>query len=165
MKLQCCVQFYHWDYWTLLLWGQQKCCDCNSRALCSHDGSHFHPSADCSSGWSNLPYHKNIHKHWNVRFLIVSSLERGIFVASEIPQSYSLQFLPWGYQKSKVFSAPPPWNIPELRCRIQEAAQICVHMLHCVVNNVHCTLEECVQNSRGCLQNVICRTWKEITWG
>jgi hypothetical protein len=35
------------------------------------------------------------------------------------PDLQACNFFLWGYLKSKVFSAPPPQNIPELKHRIQ----------------------------------------------
>jgi hypothetical protein len=64
-------------------------------------------------------------------------------------------FFLWGYLKNKVFSAPPPQKIPELKHRIQEdVTRIPVQMLCSVMNSAHTILEECVSRNRGHLQDM-----------
>ena len=66
------------------------------------------------------------------------------------PDLRACNFFLWGYLKSKVFSAQPPQNIPELKHRIQEGVtRIPVQILCCEMNRAHSRLEECVSRNRG----------------
>jgi hypothetical protein len=99
---------------------------------------------------------------WNVWFLIVPSLGKGIFLSqSDSPVLWPAVSYCGVFKKaSSAVHHQYLRNIMELKCRIrEEAAQVPMNMLQHVMNNICSGLEKRVWRNWGCLQGVMCRTY------
>jgi hypothetical protein len=72
------------------------------------------------------------------------------------PDFSACDFFLWGHLKYRVFKAPAPHTVQELKHRIQqEIKRIPVEMLQRVIGDVHKRLTECLLQNGGRLNDVI----------